>query len=161
MPITFSVDTTSSASQLVAAGKIGIAVSRYNDNITGKLLQASIATLQAHGVNDNDIVVVWGPGAWELPLLCQDLVEKPDVSAVICLGCVIRGETTHDQHINRAVSMALMDMSLKHSKPIALGLLTVNTLEQAIHRSGGRVGNKGDEAALAIVEMLKVRRQLR
>ena len=96
MPITFSVDTTSSASQLVASGKIGIAVSRYNDNITGKLLQASIATLQAHGVNDNDIVVVWGPGAWELPLLCQDLVEKPDVSAVICLGCVIRGETTHD-----------------------------------------------------------------
>jgi 6,7-dimethyl-8-ribityllumazine synthase len=142
------------------SGAVGIAVSRYNDNITSKLLQGAIATLSSHGIAESKIMVVWAPGAWELPLLCQDLIAQPQISAVIGLGCVIRGETTHDQHINRAVSMAMMDLSLKHSKPVAFGLLTCNTLEQAIHRSGGRVGNKGDEAAGAIIEMLKVRSQL-
>jgi len=142
-------------------GKIGIAVSRYNDHITGKLLQAAIDTLQKMGIPSANIIVAWAPGAWELPLICQDLVEKPDVAAVLTLGCVIRGETTHDQHINTSVSQALMQLSLKHSKPVAFGVLTVNTLEQAIHRSGGRVGNKGEEAAAAVIEMLKVRTQLR
>jgi len=144
-----------------ATGKVGIVVSRYNQNITGKLLDAAIDTLQQNGIPSENILVAWAPGAWELPLLCQDLVEKPDVSAVISLGCVIRGETTHDQHINTSVSQALMQLSLRHSKPVAFGVLTVNTLEQAIHRSGGRVGNKGEEAASAIIEMLKVRSQLR
>lgn len=142
-------------------GKVGIVVSSYNQNITGKLLQAAIETLQKNGVSGEDIIVAWAPGAWELPLLCQDLVEKKEVSAVISLGCVIRGETTHDQHINTSVSQALMQLSLKNSKPVAFGVLTVNTLEQAIHRSGGRVGNKGEEAATAVIEMLKVRSQLR
>lgn len=153
--------TTYTAEKGCVTGKIGIVVSRYNLNITGKLLQGAIDTLQSNGVPADHIIVVWAPGAWELPLLCQDLVEKPDVSAVISLGCVIRGETTHDQHINTSVSQALMQLSLKTSKPVAFGLLTVNTLEQAIHRSGGQVGNKGEEAASAIIEMLKVRSQLR
>jgi 6,7-dimethyl-8-ribityllumazine synthase len=125
------------------------------------LLQAAIDTLQKTGIPAANIMIAWAPGAWELPLICQDLVEKPDVTAVITLGCVIRGETTHDQHINSSVSQALMQLSLKHSKPVAFGVLTVNTLEQAIHRSGGRVGNKGEEAAAAVIEMLKVRSQLR
>jgi 6,7-dimethyl-8-ribityllumazine synthase len=149
------------ADQGTIAGKIGIVVSRYNDHITGKLLQGALSTLDKAAIASSNIVVAWAPGAWEIPLLCQDLVEKPEVSAVIGLGCVIRGETTHDQHINQAVSQALMSLSLQHSKPVAFGLLTCNTLEQAIHRSGGRVGNKGEEAANAILEMLKVRSQLR
>jgi 6,7-dimethyl-8-ribityllumazine synthase len=152
---------TYTADKGTVSGKVGIVVSRYNQNITGKLLDAAIDTLQKQGVSEENIIVAWAPGAWELPLLCQDLVEKPDVSAVISLGCVIRGETTHDQHINSSVSQALMQLSLKQSKPVAFGVLTVNTLEQAIHRSGGRVGNKGEEAAAAIIEMLKVRSQLR
>jgi 6,7-dimethyl-8-ribityllumazine synthase len=152
---------TYTADKGTVSGKVGIVVSRYNQNITGKLLDAAIDTLQKQGVSGENIIVAWAPGAWELPLLCQDLVEKPDVSAVISLGCVIRGETTHDQHINSSVSQALMQLSLKQSKPVAFGVLTVNTLEQAIHRSGGRVGNKGEEAATAIIEMLKVRSQLR
>jgi 6,7-dimethyl-8-ribityllumazine synthase len=152
---------TYTADKGTVSGKVGIVVSRYNQNITGKLLDAAIDTLQKQGVSGENIIVAWAPGAWELPLLCQDLVEKPDVSAVISLGCVIRGETTHDQHINSSVSQALMQLSLKQSKPVAFGVLTVNTLEQAIHRSGGRVGNKGEEAAAAIIEMLKVRSQLR
>lgn len=152
---------TYTANQGIVAGKVGIVVSRYNENITGKLLQAAIETLQNNGITPDNIIVVWAPGAWEIPLLCQDLVEKPDVSAVIGLGCVIRGETTHDQHINTSVSQALMQLSLQHRKPVAFGVLTVLTLEQAIHRSGGRVGNKGEEAALAVIEMLKVRSQFR
>lgn len=152
---------TYTADKGTVSGKVGIVVSRYNQNITGKLLDAAVDTLQKHGVAPENIIVAWAPGAWELPLLCQDLVEKPDVSAVISLGCVIRGETTHDQHINSSVSQALMQLSLNQSKPVAFGVLTVNTLEQAIHRSGGRVGNKGEEAATAIIEMLKVRSQLR
>lgn len=152
---------TYTANQGIVAGKVGIVVSRYNENITGKLLQAAIETLQNNGIATENIIVVWAPGAWEIPLLCQDLVEKPDVSAVIGLGCVIRGETTHDQHINTSVSQALMQLSLQHRKPVAFGVLTVLTLEQAIHRSGGRVGNKGEEAALAVIEMLKVRSQFR
>ena len=152
---------TYTADKGTVSGKVGIVVSRYNQNITGKLLDAAIDTLQKQGVSGENIIVAWAPGAWELPLLCQDMVEKPDVSAVISLGCVIRGETTHDQHINSSVSQALMQLSLKQSKPVAFGVLTVNTLEQAIHRSGGRVGNKGEEAAAAIIEMLKVRSQLR
>lgn len=155
MTVTYTADKGN------VSGKVGIVVSRYNQNITGKLLDAAIDTLQKQGVSGENIIVAWAPGAWELPLLCQDLVEKPDVSAVISLGCVIRGETTHDQHINSSVSQALMQLSLKQSKPVAFGVLTVNTLEQAIHRSGGRVGNKGEEAAAAIIEMLKVRSQLR
>ncbi len=130
-----------------------IVVSRYHDNITSKLLDGARSTLHAAGVSESQIIEAWVPGAWEIPLAAKRLIEKDEVVAVITLGCVIRGETTHDQHINNAVSMGLMQLSLEFSKPIAFGVLTVNSLEQAIHRSGGNVGNKGIEAATAALEM--------
>jgi 6,7-dimethyl-8-ribityllumazine synthase len=137
-------------------GTFAIVVARYNESITGKLLSGALETLKAAGVADDDIVVAWVPGAWEIPLAAQRFAEKSVVSAVITLGCVIRGETTHDRYINAAVSTSLMQMSLDRGKPIAFGVLTVNTLDQAIHRSGGNVGNKGEEAALAAIEMVRL-----
>ena len=97
------------------------------------------------------------PGAWELPSVVQHAIDQPDVIAAVALGCVIQGETTHDEHINRAVSLSLMDMGVEQRVPIAFGLLTCNTLEQAINRSGGTVGNKGHEAAGAVLELLRLR----
>jgi 6,7-dimethyl-8-ribityllumazine synthase len=99
-------------------------------------------------------VVTKVPGAWELPLAAKFLIDRPSMVAVITLGAVIRGETTHDQHINRAVSGALMELQMRTGKPVGFGLLTCNNLEQAIHRAGGNVGNKGCEAAGAVLEMV-------
>jgi 6,7-dimethyl-8-ribityllumazine synthase len=139
---------------MAAGKKIGIVVSRYNAHITDRLLDGARQTLAGAGIQDQAISVSRVPGAWEIPLVCKRLAESAEVDAVIALGAVIRGETTHDQHINRAVSQALMKLMLETNKPIGFGLLTCNTLEQAIHRAGGNVGNKGCEAAEAVLEML-------
>jgi 6,7-dimethyl-8-ribityllumazine synthase len=144
-----------------SARMIALVVSEYNDNITGKLSKAAIQTLIASGVLDEDIHLVRVPGAWELLFGSQLMIQQPECRGVIALGAVIKGETTHDQHLNRAVSMGLMQLSLDHCKPIALGLLTVNSLEQAIQRSGGNAGNKGEEAANALIACLKLADSLR
>ena len=141
-------------------GRYAIVVSTYNSNITNKLLAGAIETLSTAGIAPKDIVVVRVPGAWELPLAATQLAKDTTISAVITLGAVIRGETTHDQHINRAVSNALMDLMNQTGKPIAFGLLTCNTMEQAIHRAGGNVGNKGCEAAEAAIEMVRIGRAI-
>lgn len=134
--------------------QFAIVVSRYHDSITSKLLDGARKALLSAGVADSEIIVSWVPGAWEIPLAVKRLIANEDIAAIITLGCVIRGETTHDQHINNAVSSALMSLSLEHGKPVAFGVLTVNSLEQAIHRSGGNVGNKGIEAATAALAMV-------
>ena len=144
----------------VASARFGIVVSRYNETITGKLLQGAIDTLAEAGIQDVDIDVVWVPGAWELPLMADTLALSKRYQAVICLGAVIRGETTHDQHINRAVSSTLGELAMRSKLPIVFGLLTCETMEQAIHRSGGNVGNKGVECAEAGLEMVTLQRQL-
>ena len=136
--------------------RIGIAVSTYNDNITRRLREGACETLQNAGFSPQNIVIVEVPGAWELPLACRRLLSEPKISAVLALGAVIRGETSHDQHINRAVSSALMDLMMSTGKPVGFGLLTCNTMEQAIHRAGGNVGNKGQETAQAVLAMLKL-----
>lgn len=138
------------------ASSVGIVVSEYNDQITGKLCHGAIETLVQAGIARERIVVTRVPGAWELPFATQRLVALRSIAGVIALGAVIKGETSHDQHINRAVSSALMQLSLDHNKPIAFGLLTVNTLEQALHRSGGNKGNKGQECALALLACLRL-----
>ncbi len=137
-------------------GKYAIVVSRYNENITSKLLEGAVATLQQHGVPDEAIDVAWVPGAWEIPLIAERLAETESYLAVICLGAVIKGETTHDEHINRMVSTTLGRLALDVGLPILFGLLTCNTLEQAIHRSGGNVGNKGVECAEAALRMVSL-----
>ena len=142
-------------------GKIAIVASRYNESICDHLVQGSLQTLTSAGYEANDVIVVRVPGAWELPIIATRLAGRDDISAVITLGCVIKGETTHDEHINRAVSEGLMRLGIESQKPIGFGLLTCNTLDQALQRSGGNVGNKGNEAAEAVVELLRLQNKLR
>src|SRR4051812_22732088 len=137
-------------------GRYAIVVSRYNENITAKLLDGAIATLKQHGIADESIDVAWVPGAWEIPLIAERLAESENYAAVICLGAVIKGETTHDEHINRQVSASLGQLALDTGLPVAFGILTCNTLEQAIHRAGGNVGNKGIECAEAVLKMVSL-----
>ena len=140
--------------------RFAIAVSRYNDSITSKLCEGAVDALHAHHVGDDHIDVAWVPGAWELPLVADRLARSERYAAVLCLGAVIRGETTHDQHINRQVSLSLGEISLATGIPVLFGVLTCNSLEQAINRSGGTVGNKGVECAEAALEMVSLLRQL-
>lgn len=140
--------------------RFAIVVSRYNEQITNKLLAGALETLRGSGVADDRIDVAWVPGAWELPLVADRLAQSRRYGAVLCLGAVIRGETTHDQHINRHVSLSLGRTSINTGVPVLFGVLTCNSLEQAIHRSGGRVGNKGIECAEAALEMVSLLRQL-
>lgn len=137
--------------------RFAIVVSSYHRNITAPLLEGAVASLMAVGVADKNVTVAWVPGAWELPLATRKLIAaRTHYDAVICLGCVIRGETTHDQHINTMVSTNLGQMSTETGIPIAFGLLTCNSLQQAIERSGGEVGNKGIEAADAAIQMVRL-----
>lgn len=134
---------------------IGIAVSTYNSNITNRILAGAVETLGKAGYGEDAIEIVHVPGAWELALAAKRLLSRPDCEGVVTLGAVIRGETTHDQHINRAVSSALMELMMSTGKPVGFGLLTCNSLDQAINRAGGTVGNKGVETAEAVLAMLK------
>jgi 6,7-dimethyl-8-ribityllumazine synthase len=141
-------------------GKVAIVASRYNPAICDSLVEAALQTLAEAGYSDQQAPVIRVPGAWELPTVVSQIIEQSDIVAAVALGCVIRGETTHDEHINRAVSLALMNMGTEKRIPIAFGLLTCNTLEQAINRSGGTVGNKGHEAAGAVIELLRLQQKI-
>lgn len=154
MPNSFSGDTTT------ADGRFAIVVSRYNESITVKLLEGAVRTLTSAGVADGDIDVAWVPGAFEISLASLRMASSGQYRAVICLGAVIRGETSHDQHINRAVSLGITQASLESGVPVTFGILTCETLEQAIHRAGGNVGNKGIEAAEAALETASLLDQL-
>jgi 6,7-dimethyl-8-ribityllumazine synthase len=143
-----------------AVARYAIVVARYNESITGKLLDGALQTLAAHGVPAEDVDVAWVPGAWEIPLIAKKLSAGGKYAAILCLGAVIRGETTHDQYINTQVSNSLGQISLEYELPVLFGVLTCNTLEQAIHRSGGNVGNKGAECAEAALEMVNLLKQI-
>ncbi len=134
-------------------GRVAIIVSRYNESVTERLLEGALRTARSNGLGDDRIDVVRVPGAWELSLAAMRAASSMSYEAVVCLGAVIRGETTHDEHINRQVSESLGRISLEHGVPIGFGLLTVNNLEQALNRAGGSVGNKGEEATLAALQM--------
>jgi len=138
------------------SGRFAIVVSRYNGHITTRLLTGAIETLRAAGIADEAIDVAWVPGAWEIPLVAQRMARSQNYAAVLCLGAVIRGETTHDEHINRQVSLSLGQLGLDTGLPVLFGVLTCNTVEQAIHRAGGNVGNKGIECAEAALEMVRL-----
>jgi 6,7-dimethyl-8-ribityllumazine synthase len=141
-------------------GRFAIVVSRYNESITAKLLQGAISTLTEHGVAEDQIDVAWAPGAFEIPLIADRMATSGNYAAVLCIGAVIRGETTHDQHINRAVSLGIMEAALRSGVPVLFGVLTCDTVEQAIHRAGGNVGNKGVECAEAALRMVNLLGQL-
>ncbi|MFV2069644.1 MAG: 6,7-dimethyl-8-ribityllumazine synthase [Pirellulales bacterium] len=136
--------------------RFAVVVSRYNESITSKLLRGALDTLADKGVEESAIDVASVPGACEIPLVAQRMASSSCYAAILCLGAVIRGETTHDRHICRAVSLTLADLALRADVPILFGLLTCETVEQAIHRAGGGHGNKGSECAEAAVEMVSL-----
>jgi 6,7-dimethyl-8-ribityllumazine synthase len=142
------------------ADRFAIVVARWNESITRRLLDGAIAALCEHGVADEAIDVAWVPGSWEIPLAAQRMAASRKYCAVLCLGAVIRGETTHDQHINRAVSLAISQIGLAANIPVLFGVLTCETMEQAIHRSGGNLGNKGAECAQAALQMVGLLKNL-
>ncbi|NOY43526.1 MAG: 6,7-dimethyl-8-ribityllumazine synthase [Planctomycetes bacterium] len=129
-------------------------VAEWNRSITTKLLEGALETLQAAGVEETQIDVAWVPGSWEIPVVAQRLAQTDKYTSVICLGAVIRGETTHDKYLNQGVSLALMELSLALDLPILFGILTCESMEQAIHRAGGNVGNKGSECAESALKMV-------
>ncbi|MCA9232703.1 MAG: 6,7-dimethyl-8-ribityllumazine synthase [Planctomycetales bacterium] len=137
-----------------ASDCFAIVVAEWNRSITTKLLDGALETLRAAGVDDSRIDVAWVPGSWELPVAAQRLAQSGKYASVLCLGAVIRGETSHDQHINRGVSLGLMEISLANDLPVMFGVLTCESMEQAIHRAGGNVGNKGIECAEAALQMV-------
>jgi len=139
---------------------IAIVVARFNHLVTGRLLEGAVNTLLRHGGVDGAITVVHVPGAFEIPLVADRLANSQKYAAVICLGAVIQGQTTHHDYINHQVASGLREASLQSGVPVTFGVLTCQTMEQAIDRAGGKAGNKGNEAALAAIEMISVLRQL-
>lgn len=131
--------------------KVGVAVSRFNEDITGRMLDACLETLRQWGVQEKNITVVHTPGSFELPYACAKLIKKTKPHAVVALGCIIKGDTDHDRYIASAVSDGLMRLAIDHILPVSFGVITTNTLEQAVVRSTGAT-NKGTEAAVAALE---------
>jgi 6,7-dimethyl-8-ribityllumazine synthase len=140
--------------------RIAIACARFNDLVTERLLSGALDALARHGVDGGSISVVWVPGAFELPLVTAQLAGSGEYDAVVCLGAVIRGETGHyDQVANNAAS-GIQRAGMDARVPVIFGVLTTDTLEQALERAGGKAGNKGAEAAVSAIEMVDLLRQL-
>ncbi|MCG8639227.1 MAG: 6,7-dimethyl-8-ribityllumazine synthase [Desulfobacterales bacterium] len=133
--------------------KFGIIVSRFNDFITGKLVDGAVDALVRSGAADKDITILKVPGAFEIPLAAQKMVRTGTYDAVICIGAVIRGATTHYDYVCAEVSKGIASVSLESDVPVMFGILTTETIEQAIERAGTKAGNKGFEVALGAIEM--------
>jgi 6,7-dimethyl-8-ribityllumazine synthase len=142
------------------ADRFAIVVAQWNRSVTGKLLDGAVATLREAGVPDDLIDVAWVPGSWEIPLIAQRLAASARYAAVLCLGAVVRGETSHDQHINRGVSLAISQIALQFDLSVLFGILTCESMEQALDRAGGKHGNKGSECAEAALHMIGLLKNL-
>lgn len=133
--------------------KFGLVVSRFNEFFSKKLLEGAQDALVRHGVSEEDIEVAWTPGSFEIPLIAQKLAQAKKYDAVICLGAVIRGDTPHFDHISAEVTKGIAKVTLDTGVPVIYGVITTDTLEQAVERSGSKAGNKGFEAAVSAIEM--------
>ena len=140
--------------------KIGIVVSEWNVEITKSLSDAACQTLMKHGVQEKDILKRFVPGSFELTLGAQFMAEYSDVDAIICVGCVIRGETPHFDYICKSVTRGITELNIAYNIPFIFGVLTTNNLQQARDRAGGKYGNKGDEAAVAAIKMVALQREM-
>jgi 6,7-dimethyl-8-ribityllumazine synthase len=140
--------------------KFAIIVSRFNDFISERLLGGALDALVRSGALDADIQVVKVPGAWEIPLTAKKLAEKQTCDAIVCLGAVIRGSTPHFEYVSAEVSKGIAAVSLEHGIPVTFGVLTTDTIEQAIERAGSKAGNKGWDAAQAAIEMANLMKKL-
>ena len=138
--------------------KIVIVVSRFNEFITSKLLGGATDTLRRHGVKIEDIDVAWVPGAFEIPLIAKKLAQLGKYDAIIALGCVIRGSTTHYDYVCNEVAKGVANVSLQHEVPVVFGIVTTENIEQAIERAGAKAGNKGCDAAVSAIEMANLLR---
>ena len=153
--------TTTIEAGLAGAGiRVAIACGRFNDLITERLLKGAMDGLTRHGVSDEDITVVWAPGSFELPLVADRMAARDDVDAVIALGAVIRGATGHYDHVAGQCAAGLQRAQLDSGKPVVFGVLTTETIEQAIERAGTKAGNKGADAAMTAIEMVDLLRKL-
>ncbi len=146
---------------LAGEGRYAIVVSRWNELVTRRLLEGAVDTLIRHGVADERITTVWVPGSFEIPLTADHLARSGEYVGVCCLGAVIQGETTHDQYINHQVAAGIMQVGRETGVPVTFGVLTCQTMEQALDRAGGKAGNKGREVALAAIEMVDLLAKLR
>ncbi len=147
--------------KVLGAGlRFGVVVSRFNEFISRKLLEGALDALSRHGVAQEDIEVAWVPGAFEIPLVARRLAESGRFQAIICLGAVIRGATPHFEYVAAEVAKGIALVGLETGVPTLFGVLTTDTIEQAIERAGTKAGNKGFDAALAAVEMANLLRQL-
>ncbi|SCG84338.1 6,7-dimethyl-8-ribityllumazine synthase [Proteiniborus sp. DW1] len=145
---------------LIAQGlRFSIIVGRFNEFIGGKLLEGAIDALKRHGVQESEIEIAWVPGAFEIPLTAKKMVKSNKYDAVICLGAVIRGSTPHFEYVSAEVAKGIASVSLETEVPVIFGVLTTDTLEQAIERAGTKVGNKGYDAAVTAIEMVNLLRQ--
>lgn len=136
--------------------KIGIVAARFNEFITSKLLSGAIDTLQRENVQEEDIDIIWVPGAFEIPLIASKMAQRNKYDAIICLGAVIRGSTSHYDYVCNEVSKGIAQVSLQHDLPVMFGVLTTDTIEQAIERAGVKAGNKGAECAHGAIEMVNL-----
>jgi len=140
--------------------RLAIVASRFNELVVDKLVEGAAACLAAHGVAEDDVDVVWTPGAFEIPLVARRLASSGSYDAVICLGAVIRGETAHFDFVAGEAAHGIREAAEATGVPVAFGLLTTDTMEQALDRSGGKHGNKGWDAAVAALEMASLLEQL-
>ncbi len=147
--------------KLIGKGlRIAIVVSRFNSFITERLLDGALDALRRVGVSENDIIVSKVPGAFEIPLCAKDLAKTGRFDGIVCLGAVIRGETPHFDYVCKEVSKGIGKVSLDEEIPLGFGIITADTIEQAIDRAGTKAGNKGFSAALSVVEMANLRREI-
>lgn len=138
---------------LIGTGlKIGIVVSRFNEFITSKLLGGALDALERHGVSDEDMEVAWVPGAFEIPMTASKMAASGKYDAIVCLGAVIRGATAHFDYVAAEASKGIANVGLKTGLPVIFGVITTDTIEQAIERAGTRMGNRGSDAAEAAIE---------
>ena len=144
----------------VQKARFCLVVARFNSFVVESLLDGAVDTLKRHGAKEGDITIVRVPGAFEMPLVLEKIAAKGDYDAVVALGAVIRGGTPHFEYVAGECVKGMAQVSLKHGVPIAFGVLTVDTIEQAIERAGTKAGNKGAEAAVSAIEMVNLLRQI-
>lgn len=140
--------------------KIGIVAARFNEFIVSKLLSGAVDGLVRHGVEEDDITAAWVPGAFEIPLMAEKMVQSGKYDAIICVGAVIRGSTSHYDYVCNEVSKGIAQVGLKSGIPVLFGVVTTENIEQAIERAGTKAGNKGYDCALSAIEMVNLMRQM-
>ena len=140
--------------------RVGIVASRFNSFIVQKLLDGAVDGLVRHGVEEKNITACWVPGAFEIPVVAQKMAASDDYDAVICVGAIIRGSTSHYELVCNEVTKGIAQVGLKSGKPVLFGVITTESIEQAIERAGSKAGNKGSECALGAIEMLNLMKQI-